>query len=229
MSIPATGAPLLGEPLPVDFMNTIWADRAGIHDALATDEDVLGWLRSVRPRLDLPDGGIDGWLDRPIGKDLAESAHLLRALRDALRRLAAEETGDSRESARSRTRDFVEALRVLNTSAAAGPHWNRLTWQPGTDATHRRQTLAAPGPALTAIIAEQGIRLFASDIRADIRACFAPGCVLYFVKQHARREWCSTACGNRARAARHYERHHGQVKATADGRRGQRAGSQDQK
>jgi hypothetical protein len=40
-----------------------------------------------------------------------------------------------------------------------------------------------------------------------LRACQAPGCVLYFVKDHPRREWCSTACGNRARAARHYRRH----------------------
>ncbi|MFI6847287.1 CGNR zinc finger domain-containing protein [Kitasatospora sp. NPDC050467] len=33
-----------------------------------------------------------------------------------------------------------------------------------------------------------------------------PGCVLYFVKKHPRREWCSAGCGTRARAARHYER-----------------------
>ncbi|HEY3005705.1 MAG TPA: CGNR zinc finger domain-containing protein [Kribbellaceae bacterium] len=39
------------------------------------------------------------------------------------------------------------------------------------------------------------------------RACYAPGRVLYFVTGHPRREWCSTACGNRARAARHYARH----------------------
>ena len=29
-------------------------------------------------------------------------------------------------------------------------------------------------------------------------------CVQYFVKDHPRREWCSAACGNRARVARHY-------------------------
>jgi len=27
------------------------------------------------------------------------------------------------------------------------------------------------------------------------------------VKNHPRREWCSAACGNRVRAARHYRRH----------------------
>ena len=34
-----------------------------------------------------------------------------------------------------------------------------------------------------------------------VRACYAPGCVLYFMKTHPRREWCSVACGNRVRAA----------------------------
>nr|WP_137969774.1 CGNR zinc finger domain-containing protein [Streptomyces antimycoticus] len=35
-----------------------------------------------------------------------------------------------------------------------------------------------------------------------------PNCLLFFVKHHARREWCSPACGNRVRVARHYRRHH---------------------
>jgi hypothetical protein len=41
---------------------------------------------------------------------------------------------------------------------------------------------------------------------ALLRACGAPGCVLMFLKDHPRREWCSNACGNRARQARHYDR-----------------------
>ncbi|WP_317183827.1 CGNR zinc finger domain-containing protein [Intrasporangium sp.] len=39
-----------------------------------------------------------------------------------------------------------------------------------------------------------------------MRACYGPGCVLYFVREHTRREWCSAGCGNRARVARHYHR-----------------------
>src|SRR6266851_2221676 len=45
-----------------------------------------------------------------------------------------------------------------------------------------------------------------ADRGDQLRACHAPGCVLYFVKSHPRREWCSVACGNRARAARHYDK-----------------------
>jgi predicted RNA-binding Zn ribbon-like protein len=50
------------------------------------------------------------------------------------------------------------------------------------------------------------IDLLTGPDRRDLRACGAPGCVLLFLKDHPRREWCSAACGNRARQARHYAR-----------------------
>jgi predicted RNA-binding Zn ribbon-like protein len=62
--------------------------------------------------------------------------------------------------------------------------------------------------AVLSRIAEQGVELFTGPRRASLRACHAPGCVLYFVRDHPRREWCSAGCGNRARVARHYQRHH---------------------
>ena len=64
-------------------------------------------------------------------------------------------------------------------------------------------------PSLLALssIAKESIELLTGDDRPRLRACHGPGCVLYFVKDHPRREWCSNACGNRARAARHYHRH----------------------
>ena len=55
-------------------------------------------------------------------------------------------------------------------------------------------------------VADQSVGLLAGQDAARLRACYAPGCVLYFVKTHPRREWCSVACGNRVRAARHYQR-----------------------
>ena len=59
----------------------------------------------------------------------------------------------------------------------------------------------------------EAVTLFAAPSQPDqpgppqLRACLGPGCVLYFVQQHPRREWCSAGCGNRARVARHYHRH----------------------
>jgi predicted RNA-binding Zn ribbon-like protein len=60
------------------------------------------------------------------------------------------------------------------------------------------------GAALAAV-ARDGATLVA-DPQRPLRACRAPGCVLYFVRDHPRQEWCSVTCGNRARAARHYRR-----------------------
>jgi len=37
--------------------------------------------------------------------------------------------------------------------------------------------------------------------------CEAPGCVRLLERKHARRRWCSTACGDRVRAAYYYARH----------------------
>jgi predicted RNA-binding Zn ribbon-like protein len=67
---------------------------------------------------------------------------------------------------------------------------------------------AQDGPdGVLARIAEEAVDLFAGPLRADLRVCRGPGCVLYFLRDHPRREWCSAGCGNRARVARHYHRH----------------------
>ncbi|MFJ5547937.1 CGNR zinc finger domain-containing protein [Streptomyces sp. NPDC093225] len=50
-------------------------------------------------------------------------------------------------------------------------------------------------------------RLLTGDMRPQLRACLAPGCVFSYVKQHPRRAWCSAGRGDRARVARHYQRH----------------------
>jgi hypothetical protein len=65
-------------------------------------------------------------------------------------------------------------------------------------------------PAALATVATESIDLLAGPDAPQLRACYAPGCVLYFVKDHPRREWCSNACGNRSRVARHYAKqtHH---------------------
>jgi predicted RNA-binding Zn ribbon-like protein len=203
---PATLAPLLGEPLPVELMNTIWADGSGIHDALAAPADVLGWIRAIRPLPAPHDADIDRWLRDVPAAEVGEVAPALRALRDALRRLAAEQTADPRTHAASAIDDVGRAVEVVNGAAATAPHWSRLEWPTGGPA-RASYTRAHVGAAFLAAIAEQAIDLFTGDARHELRACLAPRCVLYFVRQHPRREWCSTACGNRARAARHYQRH----------------------
>jgi predicted RNA-binding Zn ribbon-like protein len=214
---------LPGEPVPVRLMNTVRADRGGVHDALTTPGDLRAGLAAVYPDVE------------PHGADLDR----FRALRDALRRLAALVTGDHRPAAasahattaRSVTKgdadaeigadaevdddaadgdgDVARAVAEVNAAAALAPSWPQLVLRDG--GLRRTVTGAAgPGERLLSGVAREAVELFTGEHHARVRACYAPGCVLYFVQDPPRREWCSTACGNRARAARHYDRHHRQ-------------------
>jgi predicted RNA-binding Zn ribbon-like protein len=202
-----TQSPLLGEPIAVELMNTIWADRDGVHDALAPPEQAAAWLRAISPRAG---SGATVEQSAPMESPGEETLRRLRALRDALRLLAARVTDDPRSESGSAIADFESAVAVLNDASAATPSWSHLHWPMNALAPARtRQTAGTADEALLSHIAEDGIALFSGDGRNQVRACLAPGCVLYFVRNHPRREWCSAACGNRARVARHYRRHHG--------------------
>ena len=39
---------MLGEPLPVELMNTVWAGRDGVHDGLADPAEAMAWLEAVQ-------------------------------------------------------------------------------------------------------------------------------------------------------------------------------------
>ena len=181
------------EPVPVRLMNTIWADRAGVHDDMSNPADLAAWLQSAYPAARTP---------AVTRRQLSDA----RQLRDALRRIAAFVTADTRQAAASAVNDIDEAIEIVNRAAAASPTIPRLT----RDRRHLHQITAADGPAVAtalAAVATAAVDLFAGDNSTTLRACQAPGCVLYFIKDHPRREWCSNTCGNRARASRHYYKH----------------------
>jgi predicted RNA-binding Zn ribbon-like protein len=184
---PARAWVLPGEPVAVRLMNTIWADGEGAHDDLRTPPDVDAWLDAVG-------AGRAG-----TRATAAEFGTALR-LRDALRRLAAFVTAGAGQAAGPSGDD----LRQLNTAAAGTPA-PALTLRGGR---LERGTQGHASPVATGLarVAGEAIGLLGGDDAARLRACHAPGCVLYFVKTHPRREWCSVACGNRVRAARHYQR-----------------------
>ena len=205
-TVEPTRAPLLGEPLPVELMNTIWADRRGVHDALSTDAEVLTWLRAVGPRLVDEAPGVATWLETNKPGDLDNAATELRRLRDALRRLTADITDDPRPACASAISDRDQALKVLNQVAAASPSWPALEWSLNANPGRTLHVGHPAGTGIASLLAVEFITMLSSGSRPQLRACLAPGCVLYFVKEHTRRQWCSSTCGNRARAARHYQR-----------------------
>ena len=181
------------EPLPVRLMSTVWADADGLHDDLRTTADVNEWLDAI---------GVDRAGAHATERELATA----RALRDAVRLLASYVTADARPGGpAAATADVAAAASTRSTRPRRSsplPAWPCETADSGWACP------AGPSPVTTGLarVAEQAVGLLAGEDAARLRACYAPGCVLYFVKTHPRREWCSVACGNRVRAARHYQR-----------------------
>jgi predicted RNA-binding Zn ribbon-like protein len=182
------------EPLAVRLMGTIWASADRIHDDLSTTAAMDEWLDAV---------GLDRAGTHTTERELAKA----RALRDAVRRLAGYVTRDTRPAAASAMADVAAAADQVNSIAAelTAPRLALRDDRLELDA-HREASPAATGLAQ---VAEQAVGLLGGAEAARLRACYAPGCVLYFMKTHPRREWCSVACGNRVRAARHYQRARG--------------------
>ena len=185
---------LPGEPTPVRLMNTIWARTADVHDDLTTPAALHDWLVAVDPRY------AASAIGEPSPDELAEA----RLLRDSLRRLAAFCTDDSRPAAQSPVDSVDDAVAAVNRAATRLPHAQLVI---GGGRLHRDRTAAiSPTRVALAELAHDAIDMLTGPSAAMLRACQAPGCVLYFVRSHPRREWCSETCGNRARAARHYRR-----------------------
>jgi predicted RNA-binding Zn ribbon-like protein len=179
------------EPLPVRLTSTIWADTDGRHDDLRTTADVDAWLNAV---------GLDRAGAPANDGELATA----RALRDAVRLLAAYVTADDRPGAAAAAEQVRAALDLVNAAAAELPA-PRLALR-GDRLEAGAPAGASPVTTALARVAGQAVALLGGPDAARLRACYAPGCVLYFVKTHPRRAWCSVACGNRVRAARHYQR-----------------------
>ncbi|KKB98607.1 hypothetical protein WR43_13810 [Mycolicibacter arupensis] len=170
-------------------MNTIWADSGAIHDALTGPDALREWIAAVT-------GRDDGELGDPDAGEFNDA----RLLRDALRCLAALVTAGAPDAGT----EVAEAIAVVNRLLADRPRGELALVDGGLRAVDVRH--ASPIRSVLAELAQQAVELFTGPMAANLRSCNAPGCVLFFVKSHPRREWCSPGCGNRVRAACHYRR-----------------------
>jgi predicted RNA-binding Zn ribbon-like protein len=180
--------PQRGAPLPIELANTVSAQDGQSRDALATPDDLAEWLRANA-----------SWFSEQSRAAATGQLGAFRALRDAVRQLLrAAVDGHPPPQA---------AIQVLNRLSAQAPYCPRLEWH---DSEPRMvvETARADAEAV-GIVTRASIALLAGPDRQRIGACQAPGCILFFLKQRRRRDWCSTSCGNRARVARHYRRHRG--------------------
>ena len=186
---PSETYPALGEPLAIEFVNTLFTDGGRPLDALTTPAALTRWLEANAERIDPP-------LPRRMGAGDLERARALRAMIRAL--LAAAVDGEAPPAA---------AVRQLNEVAALAPFTAHLHWPAGgPPKAHLSPSGAGRLDALLALLAQSTIDVLGGTGRGRLRRCEAPGCINYYLKDHPRRAWCSPKCGNRVRVARHYQR-----------------------
>jgi predicted RNA-binding Zn ribbon-like protein len=169
--------PLVGEPLSLDLLNTRWNDDGTRRDLLDSTDGLAVWLRSA------------GIHDRAVADEatldaLVETRGILLALVN--------------DDPSPKTAD------ALNRVLAHGA----LRYRLGPDGPERRPETDDPAWLAAWLAAADYLRLL-TESPGRIKACAHPDCVLYFhdTTKNGTRRWCSMAvCGNRAKAARHYER-----------------------
>jgi predicted RNA-binding Zn ribbon-like protein len=142
-----------------------------------------------------------GLLSRGAALPDPDTARLV-ALREAVRGLFAAKAGQRVPA--------VDDVTLLNAALAAAPVVPALTWDEA--GPHRREhALPGAGPCTVAIarLARDALRVLTDPAGPEPAPCGAHGCVRWFLRTHAARQWCSDRCGDRVRAARHYARHRG--------------------
>ncbi|MFI2432219.1 CGNR zinc finger domain-containing protein [Streptomyces sp. NPDC018693] len=178
MPKPHDPRPLIGEPLALDLLNTRWVGDGALRDLLRDTEGLAVWLAA-------------NGLDADFAADATTLRHLLTT-RDALR--SAVDASRTDDAHTARVDAVLEHGRIRPTLTAEGPG----------ERTEFRDP--AWGPAWLAARNYLELLTAAPD---RIRKCAHEACVLHFfdTSRNGTRRWCSmAACGNRAKASRHYAR-----------------------
>ena len=199
--IPAGLVPAFRDELCLDFANTrYWRGTETPTDDLRGIDDVVEWCKSAGV-LSQTDATVTRrwWEERPdlAGPAFLEAVALREAIYAVFRAIA-----DGKEPP-------SDAMRTLNDTLARTPgrlgierHAGRFSWRvPRSDLP----TVAA----LLAPVVWSGTDLLLGSRLARVRHCANERCLWLFLddSKSGTRRWCSmAACGNRAKAHRHYAR-----------------------
>jgi predicted RNA-binding Zn ribbon-like protein len=172
--------PLLGEPLPLDLLNTHWIEGGQLQDLLVSVAGARTWLRSAR----IAPGSV-------VPPASEEVLHALRQARQVIQDVAEQPASPP-------------ALDSFNRLLAHGHRDRMLTTTTPVD----RVIVDSLEWTVPWLAADEYVDLLLS--RPDrIKRCVHPACVLWYLdtSRSGTRRWCSMSiCGNRTKAVRHYQR-----------------------
>ncbi|MFJ6567740.1 CGNR zinc finger domain-containing protein [Streptomyces sp. NPDC091292] len=193
-------------PLALDLALTVHHDgHGGTTDDLTEPGGLTAWVRERQDTLKA--------VCAPAAPFTADAASLaaVREVRTAVHALFAHAVrpGGPGPADAHRPLPAADAVARLNTAAGRVPTVPVLHWTEDAEPVVRHAPVgpAAGADLLAAVLATAALTFLAGPDRARLRACHAPRCVRYFLKEHPRQQWCKPSCGNRARVARHHERH----------------------
>ena len=172
----------LGEPLAVDFANTVRRSGWNYRELLNTGRDVASWSRHERDRVPA------------LTAELAETRlDEIRAVRDDGFGLLLAAAGGGAPPA--------DAVRRINARARERPVVAQL---PDGRRPSAKIVLGDPDPVdeLLARVAAAAIELSTAP-SSGLALCDAPSCGQFFLRERPNQRWCGPACGTRARVARH--------------------------
>ncbi len=200
MNMKGTGSRFyfVGSYLCLDFINTQVNESGQPVDLLVTFDDLMTWSIEAQV-LDSRQAKemLKNWGGKADANKVVEQARELRAvLRGAVERIA-----DGRTVKQS-------ALDMINELLRRRVWFAELVRVKDGYEKRFHASFAEPIQLLVPV-AESASDLLSEADLSLVRKCENPQCILYFydtTKNHQRR-WCSmSACGNRAKAAAHYQR-----------------------
>jgi predicted RNA-binding Zn ribbon-like protein len=171
--------PWLVFPPAVDLANTVVLTGTGPVDLLTSDDELAVWVDAESARF-------------PEARSALGRLAEIRALRDAVHEVL---------HARARAHlPSPAAVAAVNEASAASPVVRDL----GSDLAVRDRELGRSGwDRFRGAVGRSAADLVGAGTLAE---CGAPSCGMLFVPASTRQAWCSSACGNRARVARHLRR-----------------------
>jgi predicted RNA-binding Zn ribbon-like protein len=174
----------------VGFANTQVGDRDELGSPVALEEWLSAWVREADG---LPSDTGVGCVDDSVLLRLRD----FRAFRDAV--------GDAIAATIERRAIPNDAIDALNSASAMAPTWPVLVIGGKASAVVASETsVMSETTRILGSIARSAIELLGGPDAARLRRC--PACARFFLSNRTGQVWCSAACGNRTRVARHRSR-----------------------